>query len=372
MMMTTLVSDLHLGDGGPLEDFLEWGRNPDGPAPQDRPAATAIMGGRFAAFLRSQLLLAAGNGFQPHLVLVGDTFDLWQARRHRESDAAALERILAAHPLVVKALRDWLSEGAMLTIVTGNHDQALVDSRVWELLAAELPGLNPDTNGRPTHWWVDETAGIYAEHGNQWDPFNRLGSQTNPRATSVGYRITRSIVNQLEPMLPLLDKGLGIEDLLWSLWNLVESDFPISWGDVAGQLMGLVGRSPGPRREVRREISEVLHGKKERPDFDRLAANRRQVCERAIRRALSKRPGATLGEPPRQWRFLVSGHTHQASHIRRTVRGREIEHLDCGTWTPRLERCPDGRRVMDQALTYILIEPDPQEGFLASRRVWSR
>ncbi|MCC5877667.1 MAG: hypothetical protein JJU11_15715 [Candidatus Sumerlaeia bacterium] len=372
MMRNIFVSDMHLGDGGPLEDFLVWGRDPEGPSPQDRPAAVATMGGRFAAFLRQQLIDATASGFQPHLLLLGDTFDLWQVRRHRESDAAALKRILAAHPLVLKALRDWLAEGALLTILVGNHDQALVDRRAWALLAARLPGLNPDSNGEPVHWWVDEPAGIYAEHGNQWDPFNRLGSLTNPRATSVGYRLTRTVVNQIEPMVPLIDKGLGIEDILWSLWNLMDSDFPLTWGDLGGQLMRLVGRSPGPRKEVHREIAEVLQGKKERPDFDRLAASRQRVCERAIRRALSKRPGATLGEPPSQWRFLVSGHTHQADHARRSVRGREIEHLNCGTWTPRLERTAGGQRRMDQVLTYVLIEPDPGEGFSASRRVWHR
>lgn len=365
MMMTTFLSDLHLGDGGLLEDFLLWGDHPDGPPPTHRPRAVAQLGAIFSEFLSHQRREAETLGFAPHLVLVGDTFDLWQARRHRESDADALARILATHPLVLKALRDWQADGGILTILAGNHDQALVDPRAWAVLEGELPGLNPHSNGAPAHSWSDESAGIYAEHGNQWDPFNRFRSLNNPRATCVGYRVTRAVVNNLEPIFPLIDKGLSMEDLPWNLRHVVESEFAPGWRELAGQLGRLVGREPGPPRILTEELDQVVQGRKESPDLGGVANSRRRLYDRSIRRILRGKKGKGVGSPPKRLRFLVSGHTHFEGWWRRLVGENFIELVDCGTWTPRVVRSIEGKRTMLQRLPYVVILPDPVVGHRA-------
>src|SRR5690606_2792435 len=134
-------------------------------------------------------------------------------RRPREKRVHAAERILTAHLHLVAALRHWIGTGGLITLVLGNHDQPAVDPDVHSLLAEILPGLNSLTGGGPTHCFADEAAGLYAEHGHQWDPLNRLRALNKPDADCPGRRVVRYLVNNLEPLMPLIDKGADLRDL---------------------------------------------------------------------------------------------------------------------------------------------------------------
>lgn len=361
-MQITILSDLHLGAGDQLEDFLLWGPAEDGPGPEERPAAIAALGARFAALLALRLATARAAGAAPVLLLLGDIVDLWQARRHREPVARALRRILAAHPLVFGALADWRAAGGALVWVLGNHDQPLVDPRAWGELTAALPGLNAHAGGAPVHHYADPECGLYAEHGHQWDPFNRLRSLANPRASCAGRRVVEYLLNPLEPLFPLLDKGGDVPEILHLLWDLAAGESPVAWAEVARHMARLVGRGPGPARQLVSEIERAL-AEDRRPDFTAPHQRCDRLQQDRLRRAL--RPGGgTIAPPPSPLEFLATGHTHRATCC--PLAG-GIVHLNAGTWRPRLVRDAAGTRRLVQTLNYATIEPGPRgwEGTVA-------
>jgi UDP-2,3-diacylglucosamine pyrophosphatase LpxH len=163
-----LLADLHLagGDHDPFSDderFVE------------------TIGGLVAGASHSRL----------RVVLLGDTFDfpavLLPGRRAtpatRPAEAAAkLERIVAAHPLVVEALRDLVRAGHRLDVVAGNHDMELLMPAVHSRLLATLGGPPGSVQVHP--WMLYVPGVLYAEHGQQHHDFNRfpwLGTE-QPRA----------------------------------------------------------------------------------------------------------------------------------------------------------------------------------------------
>jgi len=113
------VSDLHLGDGGPADDFAE-GRHREA----------------FQWFLAHEVRANGG-----HLVLVGDVLELWQCK---------LERITRHYAPML-----WQLAGS--TLIRGNHDARRPWPRAWR-----WPGV-----GGPA---------ILAEHGHRADLWNsKLG-----------------------------------------------------------------------------------------------------------------------------------------------------------------------------------------------------
>ncbi len=364
-----IVSDLHLGAGDALEDFLVWGRRKNGPSAARRQAAIEALGREFFAFTSHCIAASAARGEMPHLLLLGDTFDLWQVRRAREKPAAALRRILVAHAHVVAGLRAVLGARGRLTVVIGNHDQPLVDGAVWGLLSEVLPGVNSLCGGGPVHWFADETSGLYAEHGHQWDPFNRIRALTRPDADCAGRRIVRVVVNRLEPMLPLLDKGATMGELLEELWRAGEGEGPILWREVAGHLTRIIGRAAGPVRAAHEQLRRYLSDEKTTPDFAKVSERELAVMDKALRRAIAPKPGGTTGPLPGNFRFLASGHTHQPLQATVESGGRAVTRLNPGTWRPVLVRDGKGRRVVRQTLSYIELSPASGE-HRAALRYW--
>ncbi len=110
MMKKIFISDLHLGDGSKSDDFH-----------RDKELYS----------------LLARYGMDSKIILLGDIFELWQAR---------LDKILWAHSLGYN-----LIEGCINKCVYGNHDY-LPFSKLWD------------------ESYEDEL--IYAEHGHQHDVYN--------------------------------------------------------------------------------------------------------------------------------------------------------------------------------------------------------
>ena len=301
--MRVVVSDLHLGDGGVREDFLLWGNHPRGPgSPQDRARAVEALDGVFADFLVLHMLESRTLGQRPELLFNGDTFDLLQARKPRESNAGALERILLAHIQWTAALRNWIGGGGGVTFVLGNHDQGLMEPEAWALLAEVFPGINANAEGGPTHWYADAVSGLYAEHGHRWDPFNRVRNPQMPDSRSVGAFLVRRVINPLEDRLPWIDKGRGVADAL----RFAEAELG---AEGLRRLFELA--EPGLRRApwLARVLAPWRKG--EPADTKALLEREIRVQAKGLRQAMKFAPNGLMGAPAVATRFLASGHTHR-------------------------------------------------------------
>lgn len=344
--MITIVGDLHLGAGDAREDFLLWGNAANGPAVDARARAQLQLDEAFARFLARRLAAAPAGGTAPILVLLGDTFDFWQAQRRGEKPAACLERILSAHVTVTAALRDWIGAGARIEVVIGNHDQPLVDGDAWGLLGEILPGVNPSSAGAPRHYYAHEGAGLYAEHGHQWDPHNRIRRLDRPDAGCAGREVVRRLVNPHEAAIPWIDKGATLSDTL----RLAERAMP---RDLLHDAFHTVARGIRTAANLLRAIQPWRLLQPSRAD--EVAAREVRSLNRGIARALSTRPGGTIGPLPPHLRFFASAHTHEALDIE--TRGGAVR-LNPGTWRPIAE-LPESRDLprMVQPLSYVEITP---------------
>lgn len=153
-----LVADLHLA-GGDRDAFVE--------------------DGRFAETIDE--LVSGASGRRLRLVLLGDTFDFpavtLPGRRVTPATPPAeavskLERIFAAHPQVVAALRGVVQAGHQVDVVAGNHDMELLMPAVQTCLRDAVGG-GPDAV--QVHPWMVYVPGVlYAEHGQQHHDVNRF------------------------------------------------------------------------------------------------------------------------------------------------------------------------------------------------------
>ncbi len=365
-MPCLILSDLHLGAGDELEDFrcLETaGLRPD---PPRRREAIRRLHDRFSTLLRQAMeeLREPGERY-PHLVLLGDIVDLWLIRQPRERIARALLRVMTAHPGFFEALREWVAAGGRLTWVLGNHDQPLVEARAWALLRDALPGLNASAEGRPVHWFAEPQDGLYAEHGHQWDPFNRLRALDNPRADCVGRRVVRHVVRPLKPVLPLIDAGVSMAALAEYLWHSRLNPGARVLPEVAGHLQRLVGRAAGPARVLWEELRRAAGRPDVRPDFNRVERREELVPGRRIRRLLRGDPRDATGQLPEPFRLLVAGHTHRPGRMsKKSSTGEERTYLNPGAWKPVLHRpgrqhpsVPEDREALGavQRLTFVIV-----------------
>ena len=122
-----IVSDLHIGGGGPGDDFL----------PLEK------------TFLR---LLSYADLHNFPLILNGDIFEFWQF---------SAKEIVRAHGAVFSALKAFRERG-MVHLIAGNHDAEiavfapLLGHLVFEHLVVDAGGLM-----------------LYVEHGHRFDSLNR-------------------------------------------------------------------------------------------------------------------------------------------------------------------------------------------------------
>lgn len=206
MERVVLLSDFHLGVGSTynVEDFYS--------------------DAAFQHFVDSPLL-APRSGDSTHLVLLGDTFDLWQVALNDgeyttssaeaipvayavEDEIARLRRVHSGHPRFFAALAEFARRpNCLVTLLPGNHDHALVEPRLQrELLRLTACNLRFATNfDRPD-------LGLYAEHGNQWDSNNTYQDFTrfSWEDECPGYFFVRLFWNRLETLAPdLIDSPGG-------------------------------------------------------------------------------------------------------------------------------------------------------------------
>jgi UDP-2,3-diacylglucosamine pyrophosphatase LpxH len=340
-----LLSDLHLACGE-HDPFTE----------DDRLAGTIDQ------------LVSDASGTPLRLVLLGDTFDFPAVslpdRRTspatRPSDAVRkLDEIMAAHPLVLTALRDLLAAGHRIDFVAGNHDMELSMPAVQDRLRQALPGA------LEVHPWMLYLPGVlYAEHGQQHHDINRFPGLA---------------VDHPEPNRPLaVPPGSYLDALVHLRQRAPRASTPalaaLAAGMGIGLLRGLVrlGRVERHRSERERLLgSTPLAGLPSGAvvAIDRLAAaTPASVAHRAAgmaARQLRHRPGAAvpymqaaaqavhhaLEAEGAAVPFYLFGHTHVAADVPLpdSVAAR---YLNPGTWSSMTRRVPGG----DRRFGVVLIE----------------
>jgi UDP-2,3-diacylglucosamine pyrophosphatase LpxH len=218
------VSDLHLGKGDELEDFV----------PENE--------GAFLDFLKSQSDSFANQ--KVDLVLLGDLLDVWQVATESEKhaaqshsvdisvkldmDAKRVKEIISVHPKSFEALRSFLNSGPDLRrviCIPGNHDHSLVHPTV------QAPVVEAITQGDNAlaqrvvfqNYYEDPELGIYAEHGNQLDEDNDYDNFDLFGGEAPGFYFVRLFWNRLEVLHPNLDNWMNSFSAIWKqkLWYLL-------------------------------------------------------------------------------------------------------------------------------------------------------
>ena len=136
--VTLIVSDLHIGDASPADDFVN-----------DRD--------QFATFLRTQAATPDGQAGRIELIINGDFLEFVQVLPEaytlnsteswcsEAESLAKLDCILAGHPEIFSALAAFQAQGNQVTLFPGNHDVDLYWDAVQERLRQHIPGVNIET-----------------------------------------------------------------------------------------------------------------------------------------------------------------------------------------------------------------------------------
>ena len=227
MQRVVMISDLHLclGPNYGVEDFY---------------ADDA-----FAGFLQDRLLMP-GPEDRVDLVLLGDTFDLWQTAlddaEYRadlssqipldyspHDEAQRSDRVAQAHPRFFSVLRAYGERpNCHVTLVIGNHDHTLIDTGIVQPKVRELVG--PNVRFAPNFDRPD--MGLYAEHGSQWDKNNTYEDfeQLGIDGECPGYALVRLFCNRLEDFEPSLSELPCDWAHIWSRPRECTAQQPTSFG----------------------------------------------------------------------------------------------------------------------------------------------
>ena len=140
------------------------------------------------------------------IVLDGDTFNLSCDPKGRDPAASAAS-MLAAHPVLVEALRGHLASGGTLTLIAGNHDPEVQLPAVRaSLLGVLTNGAEADLDVEP---WFITRGPVHIEHGHLYDPGNSPTHPLvvpSPRTEPVGIELTRRFVGPYDAWELLADQ----------------------------------------------------------------------------------------------------------------------------------------------------------------------
>src|SRR5207244_6330209 len=205
--MHVFVSDLHLGCGDELDDFLLGFEG-------DRAHISTYlrdMDEHFGSFLAS----IAGFAEDVTLVLLGDIFDLLQVTGR--AGCGKLDAIFDAHKGFFKDLAGFAQEHDVVYVV-GNHDAEMFHPAMASWLRQKVPRILLDSSGLPFVYY--EADGFYCEHGNQLErpPGHNVIRRIHRDFTTepftyadypAGSHFVLEVVNALEKDYPDIDNVLG-------------------------------------------------------------------------------------------------------------------------------------------------------------------
>lgn len=353
---TLLVSDLHLSDGGALEDFS--------------------LDEAFGQFLQYY------NDGKTRLILNGDTFDFLQtqplgAMAHAAAPAK-VHSVCAAHPAFIESLAAFTRCGNSIDLVEGNHDIEFVFPEVKGALREELLKCGGDADRLCfPQSIVTDIEGIHIEHGHQVDPLNCFDYERLIREQKTGLlqypwgsHFVMRVFNAIEPeyrfidkvrpesaaavLLYLLDRelfranvpsllGLKVEGWLTGL-RLADAAQPIGKGSHKGNEAVNYSFAQG-WHEILENISLL-----ESSGADWAATEKKGALEWVLRKvvlSLNRRWEAEL-DRYRAYDFLAAeeiaartakrmvifGHTHHMAHV---ALQSGAQYINSGTWTPLLQ-----------------------------------
>jgi UDP-2,3-diacylglucosamine pyrophosphatase LpxH len=228
--VTIVVSDLHMGDGSPGDDFVD-----------DK--------NQFATFLREQLATPEGADGQIELIINGDFLEFVQVGPEyyrvnsdqywctEQESLLKLHKILDGHPEVFKALREFQEPGNLVTLFAGNHDIDLYWKDIQEAIRAKA---GDKINFELGEVWYSRYGGrLQISHGHlidEIDPANGFQHWDNPKLNPPGSLNARlemcpgtifvvRFVNLLEAKYPFADNlhpETAIVNVLWreDRWGL--------------------------------------------------------------------------------------------------------------------------------------------------------
>jgi UDP-2,3-diacylglucosamine pyrophosphatase LpxH len=215
--MKIFISDLHLGCGDPLEDFVLWEKEelPLEKTPKFLRSGINRMHEFFSDFLEECIRRGSDDHSRLELIFLGDTFDLLQVLPEERRNPEKVNLIAESHQPFFKALRRFHDDkGGDVTFILGNHDHDLLYPELWDTLIKHVPFANHPFGGKPLLFYHDPEAGIYAEHGNQYDTLNAFENPSDPEEWPFGSELVLRLVNPLERSYPIID-NLGVRECLW-------------------------------------------------------------------------------------------------------------------------------------------------------------
>jgi UDP-2,3-diacylglucosamine pyrophosphatase LpxH len=310
-----VISDLHLGNGDRLDDF----------------DADSEM----VAFVHGYAM----RGEPTELILAGDTFEFLQVRLPGLGDyewggAAAEQRlraIISAHDRVIAALRDFVAQpGNQLTLLIGNHDFELHYAAAKALLH---DALGVDSGDDRLRFGLSyEGGGIYLEHGNQFDDWNRFvyfNGISEPIEVVRGTRVVKDVINPMEDdpleVAPMVDNVKPTSAFFWYLLSLPRLRQPMVRRYVVRGLLRLFRTVALPRAYHWRpvlEVREELLGAPGQTIERELALRAVYELDPELRAAAAATHGGVAPEVQIRRRGIAQ------SFVRRFVRGHEEEALE--------------------------------------------
>lgn len=385
-----VVSDLHLGAGDRMDDFH---------ADVD-----------FAEFVRSFVM-----GPPTELILSGDTFEFLQVVLNDVNDfewsshaaVRRLETIMAAHPLVLDALAEFVhGHGNYLTIMVGNHDFELHYESAKALIRQRLNVRDDNERLRFCIRYFGD--GLYIEHGNQFEPWNsfvRFEGISQPFELVRGTLAVKSVINPLErsplPVAPLIDNVKPSSAFLWHLLSVSNlRDLQVVSFVLRGVMMSirsmLLPLAYRRSEDVRQSATTVRHLENQRrlrrvidslrrivsrrrtQDDDAVPAYLMAHIERESRKQLLREVRefnvAVLREmvkvahsaPYQHTTLFVCGHTHMAQYVMMNERQ---TYVNIGTWTDVVTDLKTGRR-QQQRCPFLCVQYDAMGTISHEFLVW--
>ncbi|HWU06313.1 MAG TPA: hypothetical protein VN520_07995 [Streptomyces sp.] len=318
-------------------------------------------------------LMSDASNAPIRLVLLGDTFDFpavgLPGRRMspatRPSEAVRkLDQIIAAHPLVIAALRDLLAAGHRIDFVAGNHDMELSMPAVQGRLREALPGTIE------VHPWMLYIPGVlYAEHGQQHHDVNRFPglAANHPQAdrplpvppgsyVDALVHLRRRAPSASTAALAVLATRMGI-GLLSGLGRLARAERHRPQRERLLHSTPLAGLPPRvvvaiDRRSAATPVSITRR-------LAVMAARRfrhRSNADVPYMHAAAQAVHQVLDAEGAAVPFYLFGHTHLAEDV--PLIGGTARYLNPGTWSSMTRRVPGGERRFG----VVVVEQSPGAG----------
>ncbi len=159
-MRRVFISDMHIGDGLICDNFI------------------------FDDELEKLLLDLIASGEETELVIVGDGLELMESKvvkdlglipfnqLQEQIDPIVINNIVNNHPKVFNALSKFCRRNRLVYVI-GNHDYYFHTNPKLRKRFKELMGSGENIHFVP--YFYDRNWGVFAIHGNNFDPGNRFG-----------------------------------------------------------------------------------------------------------------------------------------------------------------------------------------------------